>query len=169
MTNANIDAGPNRRQRWPIASIAWPFIPFAPLILILSLSIASEMRKTRAINAHSHACMHSRATVLHVREWGHVHVHCSHPSARMAAPLSIPAAFIISALCLRLRLRPCGVSRFVVPFRLFPPCALFFHLSLRTLPFRENDGRFARMRAHSRGWRDISSASRNRNYRTIRA
>jgi len=67
MTNASIDAGPNRRQRRrPIASIAWPFIPFAPLTLtaFLSLSIASEMRKAHAINAHSHARVHSRAAPL---------------------------------------------------------------------------------------------------------
>ena len=41
--------------------------------------------------------------------------------------------------------------------RPFPPlptvCPIFSRLSLRTLPFSENDGRFARMRVHSRGWR----------------
>lgn len=87
------------------------------------------MRKARAINAHSHARVHSRAALcMRARGRGTTYVHRrTYPSARgMAAPLSIPAAFIISALCLRLRLRPCHVSRFASPSRLPHRMPYFF-------------------------------------------
>lgn len=131
MTNANIDGSS------PISSISWLFIPFArPLPPCSPSPIALyrlETRKARAINARTHTRACTRVPLsIHEREKMRVRAHlallCA--SRRIATLLSILAAFIISALCLRLWLRSCRDSR-------FRASSICVHLP-RSLSFVEN-------------------------------